>query len=674
MTGHDDQREITNSRQEAGTNAIRTTRLGLRWFTFLLGGVLVLAGLGYWGFGNRVALSQVSSDVTVFGPKTYIRTTGTPQSVLDSFAVSDNTADFTLVVQNGKEDGTQRVTSAVILLNDQLILGPADFKKKVDVIRQAVSLQAENTLSVEVRGDSGTFITISIVGVQLNTLPVADAGEDRTAHVGDKVELDGSGSSDADGDPLSFHWRFVTRPATSMATLSDPTAVGPTFTVDLPGDYTVELIVNDGQEDSAADTVTVSTVNSAPVADAGKDQSVALGETANLDGSGSSDVDGDPLTYCWTLDTKPTASTATLTNPTTSTPSLTVDHPGTYVIKLIVNDGTVDSEPDYVEVTTLNSKPVADAGPDQQAVVGALVTLDGDNSSDADGDPLTYTWALTTRPKDSTAALSPLDQSVTTLTPDKIGEYVAQLTVNDGEVDSDPDTAVIEAVAANQQPAITSTAVTTATVTQPYAYDVDATDPDAGDVLTYSLVTFPPGMTINAANGLIEWTPSQSGGANVTVRVTDPGGLFDEQDFTITVAEAPPANAAPEVDARADRTITLPTNSVALDGTVTDDGLPDPPQLTLTWSQDSGPGTVTFDNASAEDPTATFSAAGTYVLKLTASDGDKSTSDTVTVTVNPEEPLPPLPPDPKDVAPDVETGVIPFPYRFNFSKADRIKG
>ena len=72
---------------------------------------------------------------------------------------------------------------------------------------------------------------------------------------------------------------------------------------------------------------------------------------------------------------------------------------------------------------------------------------------------------------------------------------------------------------------------------------------------------------------------------------------------------------------------------------VSDDGLPTPPVLTTTWTKDSGPGTVTFGSASAVDTTAIFSEAGTYILKLTASDGALSASDTVTITVNAAPPV-----------------------------------
>jgi hypothetical protein len=97
----------------------------------------------------------------------------------------------------------------------------------------------------------------------------------------------------------------------------------------------------------------------------------------------------------------------------------------------------------------------------------------------------------------------------------------------------------------------------------------------------------------------------------------------------------PPPNSAPVVNAGVAQTITLPADAV-LDGTVSDDGLPNPPgALTTTWSLDSGPAAVTFESASAVDTRVAFTVAGTYVLRLTAADGALSTSATVPITVQP---------------------------------------
>jgi len=389
-----------------------------------------------------------------------------------------------------------------------------------------------------------------------NTPPAAHAGPDQSAHVGVAVILDGSGSTDVDGDALTYQWTLMTAPSGSTATLINPNAVHPTFTPDRAGTYTIQLIVNDGKADGAPDDVTVSTENTAPVADAGPDQSARSGQTITLDGSASHDADHDPLTYQWTLSTTPPGSAAALTDAATATPRLTLDKAGTYIAQLIVNDSHVNSDPDTVTVSTENSKPVADAGPDQSAETGQTITLDGSGSSDADHGSLTYQWALTTRPANSQAVLQNATDIQATFVPDLIGEYIAQLIVNDGTLSSDPDTAtltVAEPTPTNRDPQITSSPVTTATVGQSYRYDVNATDAD-GDPLTYALNVAPAGMSIDPASGLIGWAPTAAGDVPVTVEVKDGQGGQATQSFSVQVQEESvslppnPASVAPPVD------------------------------------------------------------------------------------------------------------------------------
>ena len=211
------------------------------------------------------------------------------------------------------------------------------------------------------------MVTIST----LNSKPVADAGPDQHVFVTDTVQLDGTGSSDVDGDLLLYDWTLLSVPTDSAATLDDPTSETPSFEVDKAGTYVGQLIVNDGTEDSTPDTVTITTQNRAPVADAGGDQSVLAGEPAQLDGSGSSDPDGDALTYAWTILTAPSGSSATLSDPTAQTPSLTPDLPGLYSVQLIVNDGALDSPPASVTITAIDP---------------ATVDNDGDGFTENDGD------------------------------------------------------------------------------------------------------------------------------------------------------------------------------------------------------------------------------------------------------------------------------------------------
>ena len=98
----------------------------------------------------------------------------------------------------------------------------------------------------------------------------------------------------------------------------------------------------------------------------------------------------------------------------------------------------------------------------------------------------------------------------------------------------------------------------------------------------------------------------------------------------VTIAPAV-ANIAPAVNAGLDLTVTLPA-SATLDGTVSDDGKP--VALVTAWSKASGPGAVTFGNAALVDTTASFTAGGSYVLRLIANDGEVKTFDDATITVN----------------------------------------
>ena len=98
----------------------------------------------------------------------------------------------------------------------------------------------------------------------------------------------------------------------------------------------------------------------------------------------------------------------------------------------------------------------------------------------------------------------------------------------------------------------------------------------------------------------------------------------------------PPLNRAPTVNAGPDQTLTLPS-AASLDGTVADDGLPGA-GVTTARSQVSGPGTTAFADSAAVDTTATFSAAGIYVLQLSATDGELTAGDTVQITVQPAPP------------------------------------
>jgi len=111
----------------------------------------------------------------------------------------------------------------------------------------------------------------------------------------------GPGPFDPEGNALTYLWSILDAPTGSAASFFDPSDPAPTFLTDLEGTYIIQLVVNDGALDSPPDTLNVyaeapPSGNTAPVANAGPDQTPFVDDVVVLDGSGSSDVDGDPLT------------------------------------------------------------------------------------------------------------------------------------------------------------------------------------------------------------------------------------------------------------------------------------------------------------------------------------------------------------------------------------------
>jgi len=272
-----------------------------------------------------------------------------------------------------------------------------------------------------------------------NIPPLANAGIPQTAHPGDTVSLDGSGSSDPDGNtPLTFAWTVTAQPLGSIATLSDSTVSNPTFTFDTLGNYTVALVVTDDLGlPSLPDPVVISTFNTSPIADAGEDQLLtALFISVQLDGTQSFDIDGDDISFAWSL-TVPAGSAASLDDSSSATPSFTPDVQGDYLAGLVVTDiFAAASDPVQVTLSFENLVPVADAGGDQSVNAETLVNLDGNGSSDANNDPLTFSWSFVSIPPGSAAVIAGPSSSLTSFFADVEGNYLVSLVVNDGVANS----------------------------------------------------------------------------------------------------------------------------------------------------------------------------------------------------------------------------------------------
>jgi uncharacterized membrane protein len=196
------------------------------------------------------------------------------------------------------------------------------------------------------------------------------------------------------------------------------------------------------------------TPNQAPVSRAGANRDVPIRRVATLDGRASADPDNrpQPLTYAWTLLSKPNGSqlaTAGIANAGQAVASFTPDAFGEYTFRLTVSDGAMAGTSEVV-IRCVNQLPVADAGPDVTTLVNRTVILQGDQSFDPDGDRISYAWRLLSAPAGS--AVTTVRNSWTVqpyFIPDRPGTYRFSLTVRDGLAESPPDVFEVQAYGTN---------------------------------------------------------------------------------------------------------------------------------------------------------------------------------------------------------------------------------
>lgn len=171
-----------------------------------------------------------------------------PPKVID---LANTTADFSTIL--GADEGDS--------LGIAVAIGNLDSDGLADLIVEAVNGDGPDNRKF----NSGeVYVVLGNKFAVPNTPPVANAGPDQTVNVGAKVQLDGSLSQDPDGDPLSFNWGFISRPAGSVAALSNPRIAKPTFVADKAGDYLLKLTVDDSRGGSDSAEVKITAVETPP--------------------------------------------------------------------------------------------------------------------------------------------------------------------------------------------------------------------------------------------------------------------------------------------------------------------------------------------------------------------------------------------------------------------------
>ncbi|HLG15061.1 MAG TPA: PKD domain-containing protein, partial [Blastocatellia bacterium] len=477
-----------------------------------------------------------------------------------------------------------------------------------------------------------------------NQAPMVDAGADQTIELPAVATLNGTVTDDGlpPGSTLTIQWSKVSGPG--AVTFSSPNQPVTSAALGQPGTYVLQLSASD-TEFTITDTVTVivKPENHPPSVDAGPNQTIELpSNVVTLNGTASDDglPEGSTLTVAWSKVSGPGA--VTFTAPNQAITDATFVDPGTYVLRLSASDTrfTVTSD---VTVTVIpeNHAPQVSAGPDQTIELPTnTVTLNGAVTDDGlpPGSTLTIAWTTVSGPGTVTFADASAAQTMATFS--AAGEYVLRLSASDTRFTSTDDV-TITVIPENHAPQVNAgpdqtIELPTNTVTLNGAVTDDGLPPGSTLTIAWTTVSGPGTVTFADASAA-QTTATFSAAGEYVLRLSASDTRFTStDDVTITVIQE---NHAPQVNAGPDLTITLPA-SATLNGTVTDDGLPPGSTLTIAWSTVSGPGTVTFADASAAQTTATFSIAGTYVLRLTASDSALSASDDVTVTVQPSGPPP----------------------------------
>jgi hypothetical protein len=520
------------------------------------------------------------------------------------------------------------------------------------IVRDPASYKAPLPLAINGRNTDGSYLIRSNITIgtgPADQAPTANGGANQTIQLPTSTTSFTGTGTDADGTISSYAWSKLSGPA--GGTVSSPATANTSITGLVQGVYQYVLTVTDNQGVTGKDTIQVTVnaaapVNQPPVARAGADLSITLPtSSAILNGSASSDPDGSITTYLWTKISGPSqftignsAAASTVANNLTA---------GVYSFQLKVTDNSGATALDTINITVnaapVNQPPVANAGSDITITLPTnLTNLTGTASTDPDGTITTYLWSQVSGP--STATITSPANVSTGISGLAIGVYVFSLRVTDNGGATNLDSVKVTVNPAANIPPVANAGISKSINLPVSSTTLDgtlSTDAD-GTITAYSWAQISgPSTAVIIAGNTATATASTllAGQYTFELTVTDNSGATAKAQVKITVVPIPVGPLPPVANAGADQTITLPTNSVTINGSAST--APSGNIVSYAWAEKSGPSSVGLSGAAQN--TLSNLVAGKYVFSLTVTDNNGGTgTDSVVITVIPAANIAPI--------------------------------